>query len=562
MDELALAMVRHRDRLGEVAGVLAKFGFADLLGHHGIFDDLRPMGSVLSKISDQEIARMSDGERLRAALVELGTTWVKFGQMLSLRPDVVGADVARELEGLQAQVPADAPGVAHARVEAELGPTDDLFGSFDVEPFASGSVAQVHHAVLKDGTAVVVKVLHDGATERVEGDLQLMVALARYLESKDAEIAQYRPTILVGEFQLMMRSAIDLRDEKDNLETFASNFAAETDVVIPRAYPEFSSRRVVTMSLVTGTGFSDRAAIETAGWDPDALVRRAADIYMDMIFRDGIYHADPHPGNFLLPDGEHLAILDFGDVGRVSAQRRHQLESLVIAVVAKDIDQLTDVCLELTAPPPGTDVKALSADLGAWMDRYLLAGVAHLDMAGIIDSGMELMRKHHLVLPADLALLFRVLLRLQGLGRNVGTEIRVIELLAPRVEAMASARFDPRRMAQHMARTARSWEHFFSDLPTDLGSIFEQLKSGTLGVDFRVHDADGAADRLVDGLLASASVLAAGQLVSRKAEPTIGGLSVPGILLAGVGAVTWRRLATKRSSHDSVVTRVRRAASS
>ena len=562
MDELAWAIVRHRDRLAEIVGTLGKYGFADLLGHRGILDEVTPMAPVLNKIADRDLARMSDGERLRAALVELGTTWVKFGQMLSLRPDVVGADVAHELEGLQAQVPADAPGLALACVEAELGPTDQVFGSFDAEPFASGSVAQVHHAVLKDGTDVVVKVLHDGATERVEGDLQLMAALARYLESKDDEIAQYRPTILVGEFQLMMRSAIDLRDEKDNLATFAANFAAEADVVIPRVYPELSSRRVVTMSLVTGTLFTDRGAIEEAGWDPDVLVRRAADIYMDMIFRDGIYHADPHPGNFLLPDPAHLAILDFGDVGRLSAQRRHQLESMVIAVVARDIDQLTDVCLDLTTPPPGTDLKALSADLGAWMDRYLLAGLAHLDMVGIIDSGMQLMRKHHLVLPADLALLFRVLLRLQGLGRNVGTEIRVTELLAPRVEAMASARFDPRRLAHHMARTARSWEHFFSDLPTDLGSIIEQLKTGTLGVDFRVHDTDGAADRLVDGLLASASVLAAGQLVSRRAEPTIAGLSVPGLAAAAVGAITWRRLARRRSSHASLVSKVRRAASS
>lgn len=466
----------------------------------------------------------------------------------------------RELELLQAQVPADSPGVAHACVEADLGPTDDLFASFDVEPFASGSVAQVHHAQLKDGTAVVVKVLHDGAAERVEGDPQLMAALARYLEAKGPEISQYRPTIMVGEFQQMMRSAIDLRDEKDNLEAFAINFAAEDDVVVPRVYPDLSSRRVLTMSLVTGSTFSDRAAIQAAGWDPDTLVRRAAEIYLDMIFRDGIYHADPHPGNFMLPDASHLAILDFGDVGRLTPQRRRQLELLVIAVVAKDTDQVTEVCLELTTPPPGADVRALNADVGAWMDRYLLAGVAQLDMAGIIASSMELMRKYHLVLPADLTLLFRVLLRLQGLGRGVDTEIRVTELLAPRVGAMASARFDPQRMAHHMARAVRGWERFFSNLPGDLGVVLDQLKSGKLGIDLRVHDVDGAADRLVDGLLASASVLTAGQLVSRRVGPTMAGVSVPGLVAAGVGALIWRRLASRRSGHESLVTRVRRTA--
>jgi len=511
-------------------------------------------GALRGRAADPRLVGLTQGERLRGVLVELGTTWVKFGQMLSLRPDVVGPDVARELEVLQAAVPPDPKGVAQALVEAELGmPVDEAFAAFDPDPLASGSVAQVHTATLHDGTEVVVKVLHQGAEREVADDLALMVALARFLEERDQEIAQYRPSMLVGEFAGMMRSAVDLSQEMSNLQQFAANFAGEPDVVIPKAYPEVSTRRILTMERIRGACFTDRATVAATGWDVDALVQRATNIYLEMIFRDGLYHADPHPGNFLLPDGSHLAILDFGDVGRVSHQRREQLESLVIAGVSRDVESLTDTVIELTTPPPDTDLVQLRSDLDDWLNRYLLAGVAHLDVAGIIDSGMSLMHKNHMVMPADLGLLFRVLLRLQGLGQSVGTDVQVTELLRPYVQQAAAKRFDPRRLAQEAARTARSWERFIGSFPQEMTAILEQMRTGELGVDFRVHDADGVTDQLVDALIASASLLAAAQLLSRDKGPSIGGLSVAGLIAAGVGAATWQRLASQRQGHRSAV---------
>ena len=309
-------------------------------------------------------------------MTELGTTYIKFGQMLSLRPDLVGEDVADELSKLQATVPADPPGVAQRNAEAQLGrPVSELFGSFEAEPFASGSVAQVHHATLVDGTAVAVKILHDGADVKVHEDLELMQAVAAYLENEDPELAQLRPTILVAEFAGMMTAAVDLREERSNLQRFRLNFADEPDVVIPEPYDELSRQNVLTMEMISGQPFTDRAGVEAAGWDVDTLVQRAADVYLEMIFRDGLYHADPHPGNFLLPDDHHMAILDFGDVGRLTNQRRRQLESLVIAIGTHDVDSLIDVILELTTPPPDVDLSELRADIEAWLNRYLLVGV-------------------------------------------------------------------------------------------------------------------------------------------------------------------------------------------
>ena len=241
MAELSGTLIAHQRACGEVALILARNGLAAWVQRGSGLLDAKALGQ---KLRDQAVGpgvtELSEGARLRNALTELGTTWVKFGQMLSLRPDVVGADVAAELEQLQGAVPADRPGVAQRTVEKELGggPVADLYVTFEAEPFASGSVAQVHRATLADGTAVAIKVVHDGAVERVREDLDLMAGLAAYFEANDPELAQLRPTVLVDEFTKMMEGAIDLGEELDNLQRVRADFADEPDVVIPTPYPD------------------------------------------------------------------------------------------------------------------------------------------------------------------------------------------------------------------------------------------------------------------------------------------------------------------------------------
>ena len=280
MPALPAALVRHHERLDEIVEVFAKYGFAAWVQRGSGLVSARVMKGLVDRYVDPEIVALSDGERLTRALTELGTTWIKFGQMLSLRPDLVGDDVAAELTKLQATVAADPPGVAQVLVERELGgAVSDLYSSFEPEPMGSASVAQVHRATLHDGTAVVVKVLHDGVEHRVLEDLELMDAIATYLEHEDPGFAQLRPTVIVGEFSQMLHDAIDLSE--DYLRTdFTLNFANEPDIIIPTPYPEHSRRRVLTMSLIPGTPFTDRASVEATGWDVETLVRRAADVYL------------------------------------------------------------------------------------------------------------------------------------------------------------------------------------------------------------------------------------------------------------------------------------------
>jgi len=554
MDELTATFTKHHKRLNQILSVLGRYGLADWADRGEGVTAVR----LAQRFADPKLSSLSTGARMRDAAAELGTTFVKLGQMLSLRPDIVGPDIASELAQLQVSVPPDPIDVVHATVSKELGaPIEEVFATFEPDAIGSGSVAQVHGATLTDGAQVAVKILHAGIEHIVADDLDLMRALAQYVEEQDAELAQYRPTVIVAEFDTMMRGAIDLSQERANLQRFGANFADEPDIAIPVPLPQFSTSRVLTMSRLVGQTLTDRETLEAAGWDVDQLVRRATEVYLEMIFRDGVFHADPHPGNFLLLPDRRIGILDFGDVGYITAPRREQLESLVIAVGARDVDNLTDTMLEMTTPPPYVDKMKLRDDIDVWLHKYFLSDVSHLDVTAILTSWSKMMHEHELVLPADLALLFRVLLQLQGLGRSVGTEVRLTELLTPYIDQMLAERFDVHRIAKRALRTARSWDHLIQTLPDQMQGAFERIRTGDVGVDFRVRDVDGTVDRLVDGVFASASLLAAAQLIARKAGPTIGGVSLVGLAVVGGGATAWRRVAVGRPGHRSFVQRMR-----
>ncbi len=557
-DDIAGVLFRHRSRLKEIADVLGRYGFARLADHAAAAADTGLRATAASRIADPDLVALTSGQRLRGALSELGTTWIKFGQMLSLHPDLVGNDVAAELAQLQSDVPPDPPGSAESTIKAELGvDASDAFGAFDATPMASASVAQAHRASLEDGTPVVVKVVHSGAQAKVLDDLELMRALAGFVEDRDEALAAYSPTVVVDEFDTMMRAAIDLRQELANLQLFTANFADEHDVVIPRPYPELSSTSVLTMSLLTGTKVTGRDSVIATGWDVDDLVRRASNIYLEMVFRDGVYHADPHPGNFLLPDGQHLAILDFGDVGHLSGPRKTQLEALLVAVGSRDVEEITDIVIDITHAPANLDTDRLSGQIGTWLSRYLAGSVANLDLVGMVNSGMQIMHSNRLTFPSDLALLFRVVVQLQGLSSSVGATVSLTELLQPYWEQMTLDRLNPISVGRRALRTLRGWERLLAAAPANLQPILRQLKDGTIGVEFRIHDADEVTDRLVDGILAAASILASAELIGRRTGPRIRDVSIPGAIALTVGVATWRRLLASRAGHRSTLSRIR-----
>lgn len=558
--DLLGALVTRRDRLLEVAVVLRRYGFASIAsqlegasgpGH-------RVVQAVADHLIDPALASESAGERLRGALTELGTTAIKLGQLLSLRPDVVGGAVANELTALRAGVPSDEPGYAEATIREQLGAdVGELYATFDPVPLASGSVAQVHRATLHDGTAVVVKVLHRDVRRRVLEDLELLSALAVWAEAASPVAHRLHFAAVTADFDRSMRGAVDLRQELGNLQRFGTMFADDPGVRIPLAYPDRSAAGVLTMEEMTGHVISDAASVVAAGWTPDDLATRTATIYLSMVFQHGIYHTDPQPGNFLLNPGV-VTILDFGDVARITTSKREQLEDFIAAVGGGDPRSTTETLLVLTDAPPSVQVDDVLDDVESMITDNLTGGVDSIDLAAVTRGLSVVVQRHGLSLPSEIALVLRVVTLLQGLAADIGADIDLAAITRPFALDIAKRRLDPKVALGRALRTGRAWERLIETLPGELTALLQQIRREG-GADLRLRDPDGIADHIVDGILTAALVLSAGELVSRATPPKLGPLSVPGIAVAGAAWLRYRAIRVRRAGAPSATARLRLA---
>ena len=348
-------MVRNAGRFHEVVAVAAKYGLAPWLANVPADWVQRHFRSR----DGRQISELTEPQRVRMALAELGTTFIKLGQILSTRPDLVGLEMATELTKLQSNTPADDPEKVVATIEADLGQhPDSLFREFDPQAFASASIGQVHRAVLDDGTRVVVKVQHHGIEERVQNDLEILLQLAELAEHYSKELAQFRPVATASEFRRTLLDELDFTREERNLIRFTNNFRDDPGVCFPKAHPERCSRRVLTMDELQGISVAKGPLLIDAGFDLTDVARRGANMFLQMVFRDGFYHADPHPGNLMVLQDAAIGVLDCGMVGRVDEELREQIEDLLLAAVDQDADRLTEAVVDLGEVPSDFDRSA------------------------------------------------------------------------------------------------------------------------------------------------------------------------------------------------------------
>ncbi|MEA2024027.1 MAG: AarF/ABC1/UbiB kinase family protein [Actinomycetota bacterium] len=517
-------LLKHSSRVEEVLRVLSDYGFASWV--QGVPDGYK---TFLSGLSKPELLEMSDGERLRMVCLDLGVTFIKLGQILSTRTDLVGREVADELAGLQGDVPADPPETVHATIESELGkPVDELFASFEDAPLGSASIAQVHAATLTDGTGVVLKVQHPGVEDRMKEDFDILEALAVLAETHDTDLAYYRPAAMVGQLRRSMLAEADFTQEVRNLNQFRANFADEDDVVIPEPFTDLCTRKVLTMSRMPGVPLS--SVIGDLGPDGEAFIRRGADIYVEMVFRDGQFHADPHPGNIFVLDGGKVGLLDFGRVGRIDDGLQDEIDDLVISFLMRDVDAVTDSVVRLCDAPPDLDRAALSRDVGAWLNQFGSADVGTVDLQALTDESDAILRRHRLFLPSDVALMMRTLTQLQGLLTESGYDVSISEVLQPYQSMIAAKSFAPERMLRQVKRTARSWERLIETVPDDITAILEGIRRGRLEVPLTIEGLDKNVNRIVYAALAAALFTGSSRLWVAKVPPRVGETSIPGAI--------------------------------
>ena len=529
---------RNVNRWGEILTILSKYGLADWVSRF----DLPLVKGFLKNREGERLAHLSRETRIRLAIEELGPTFIKLGQILSTRPDQVGMALAQELQKLQTSVACDEPQVVRETIESELEqPLETLFADFDTTPLASASIGQAHRARLHGGDDVVVKVQHAGIRRRMEVDLDILAGLAQLAE-KLPELQAYRPQATVAEFRRVVRREIDFSREARNLQQFERNFARSKTVRIPRLYPELSTELVMTMEWLDGARLCDPALRQMPNIDLEQVARHGAEMYLEMIFRHGFYHGDPHGGNLVvMPDGT-IGLLDFGMVARLDEQLREEIEDMLIAIVSQDSQQLTSLVMRLGAVPPGLDEPALSVDLAEFVNHYANQPVDAFDLGGALTEMIEIVQRYRIALPPSFAMLIKVLVMLEGTARMLQPTFSLMELIEPYQKKMLRRRLSPARQMRKARRIYSEVEKLAEILPRRLRDILQQVESGKFDVHLDHRGLEPSVNRLVLGLLTSSLFLGSSLLISQDAW-AIRGVSIPGtfgvLLSAFLG---WRLL--------------------
>ena len=522
---------RNTRRFKEILGVAARYGLAERL--RGVPGER--MQRWLRGPAGENIVGLPTPVRLRMALTELGTTFIKFGQMLSTRADLVGHEVAAELSHLQSHTPPDALGVAELTITEELGqPPNELFAEFDPVPFASASIAQVHHARLHTGEHVVVKVQKDAVQARVETDLSILTDIAELAERHVDELKPYHPVAVVHEFSRMIRAELDFQRELTNIQQFQRHFGADGTVHFPEPYPQFCARRVLTMERLEGELVSHVAAGAEPNPEMQEFARRGAHMYLEMIFRDAFYHADPHPGNLMILAGGVVGVLDCGMVQRLDDHLREQIEDLLLAAIQGDPASVVEAVCDLSTSPPPQGRQRLQTDIRELVEDYSSQTIAGLDVGGLLNSLTEVIHRNQLFLPPGASLLIRMLAELEGTAKLLNPSFRLMELLEPYARTAARRRLAPARVWHEVQRNVREWERLVRALPNDLNDVLDRMRAGTFSVSLDHRRLDSVVNRLVLGVLASSLYLGSSVLWSAHAAPLVHGVSLFGAAGYGV----------------------------
>ncbi|MBT1001594.1 AarF/ABC1/UbiB kinase family protein [Paenarthrobacter sp. DKR-5] len=508
-------MSTHLDRYRQVAEVLARHGLGALVGISGL-DRWAPLGALAGNPAERRTAP----DHLRLALEELGPTFIKLGQLLSTRADLLAPEYQAELSKLQDSAPAVDGDTVRELIRQELGAApEEVFKSFDPRPLASASIGQAHAAVLPDGTEVVVKVRRPGVVERVNEDLEILRNLAAQASRRWEAAAGYNVAGITQEFSETLRAELDYLQEGRNADRFAENFAADDGVHIPRVVWACTTSRVLTLERIRGVKVSDLDGLERTRVDRRALAVRAAGAAAKMVFEDGFFHADPHPGNLFIEPGGRIGLIDFGMVGEVDEKLRDKLGVLLVALARGNPDRIGTALVDISVTKRPADRAQLRADLVPFMALYQGRQLGQIDFAALVTRMLALLRDHHLQLPRQMAMLLKMVVMVEGMGVQLDPEFSLAEVFEPYARRLVLERFYPKVFAKRLGQAGMDAADLGVELPERLRRLFDLVDAGGVEVHLRAAElepligrVEKIGNRLVAGMIVSAFIRGVGEL--------------------------------------------------
>ena len=529
---------RHLNRYRQILSILLKFGFGDIIEQLSIDQYVDAGLKVISRKNRHREEKRTRAQRVRLAIEELGPTYVKFGQILSTRPDLIPADFIVELAKLQDKVAPKEFKDLQGLIEEELGGAfKTIFSHIDETPLASASIGQVHSGLLVNGDKVAVKVQRPGIQNTVEVDLEIMMFFATLMERHVADLALHQPVKIIEEFARILEREMDYTIEAASMNRFVRHFQNDEHVYVPKVYTDYSTARVLVMEFIDGIKVSRLDQIESAGLDKREITIRGANLVLKQVFLHGFFHADPHPGNiFILPDNV-ICLLDFGMVGSVDRHTRERFVELIDSVANQEESRATQSLLELTSWETPPDVRLLERDVADFIGIHFYKPLKELKFGRCMRDLIEVAATHRLRIPPDLFLMIKALSTLDGVARQLYPDFDLIAQAKPFVVQVRMERFSPNRLARDVVGISGMLVRLGEQLPRDLMDILQTVREQRLrfmvrhqGLEDMLSTHDQISNRISFSIVIAALIIGSALIVISKTPPFIFGISLIGII--------------------------------
>ena len=535
---MEIKAVAHLGRFKDILITLFRYGFDEVV------ERLNPPGRLLLDKIHRVDGELTTWMRLRLMIEELGPTFIKIGQIMSLRPDLIPPPLLEELKKLQDSVAPEPFADIRRVIEANLGaPLEDIFSYFDAKSIAGASLSQVHRAVLRQSRAVVaVKVQRPEIRQKIDTDLAILEQIAQQLHVHMEAVTHYNLPGLVREIRKVLRQELDFSREARHIQIARNAFADEPTIAIPRVHEAFSTSMVLTMELIVGTRIKDLG--ETTAFDRQALARNGLRLSIKQIFEDGFFHADPHPGNVLIMPGNIFCLLDWGMVGRLTSSVRQQLVELIEAAIDKDSERLTKLILAIVRPMGEVDRQRLEKELLDLLDVYHSLPLHKVNIGGLLLEIIAIIQEHRLQLPPDLAIMIKALITAEGTARLLYPELNVVREAEPYIRGLCLAAWRPALVWRSLVNTVRDFARIQSRLPERLNRIVANLDEGRLLIRFRHENLTGLRDtlenisnRVTFGIIIGALIIGSSMIITTGVKPLLFGypaFGMIGYLVSGI----------------------------
>ncbi len=519
-------------RLREIVSVLSKYGFDIFLKRAGLYSYI----PFKRRLFPEEVRGLTAPEKVRLILEELGTTYIKLGQVLSTRPDLIPKEYIDELSKLQDEARPLSFELIRRVVEEELGKrVEDVFVHFETEPVASASLAQVHRARLKSGEDVVVKVQRPNILRTIESDIALLQQLASLIEARVREARRYNLVGIVKEFSKSIRRELDFMREGRNAERFARNFSGTEYIKIPEIYWEFTTKRVLCMEYIEGVKISRVEELRSRGFNLSLIAERLAKAFMKQYFVDGFFQADPHPGNLLVLPGERIAMVDFGMVARIDSELRDKLGDLAIAIVDKDVERVVEQLLRIGIVTPESDLAEFRADIEDLILEYYDTRLSQVNVAALLNEMLEIALRHRVMMPPTFAFLIKSMVTIESVARTLDPEFNFTRVAKPFVKEMIRRRLAPGRMVRDFLRELSALAKSMGRIPPATEAVLRRAEEGRLTLQHRgfselLYELEVMSNRISFALITSAIVVGSALIMQSDRGPSFIGYPLLGIL--------------------------------